>query len=165
MTNTDVLAVVSAVRSRQPLVHCITATVSMGIVADGLLAAGARPMMTETVHEAPAVTGLADALLVNLGTLSTDAMEGIPATVAAFFMDDMNRFFRTEQWKIIDRLDRCWKRHPMRHMIFECFQTAFCPIDRQAITFIWKGKIDRVAKQSASIILDRCTVRIFNIDV
>ncbi|TRY16957.1 hydroxyethylthiazole kinase [Tessaracoccus rhinocerotis] len=87
MTNTDVLAVVSAVRSRQPLVHCITATVSMGIVADGLLAAGARPMMTETVHEAPAVTGLADALLVNLGTLSTDAMEGIPATVAAAVRD------------------------------------------------------------------------------
>jgi hydroxyethylthiazole kinase len=55
----------------------------MGIVADGLLAAGARPMMTETEAEAPAVTAAADALLVNLGTLSTDAMTGIPATVAA----------------------------------------------------------------------------------
>lgn len=71
------------VRRRPPLVHCLTATVSMGIVADGLLAAGARPMMTETEAEAPVVTGAADALLVNLGTLSTDAMSGIPATVAA----------------------------------------------------------------------------------
>jgi hydroxyethylthiazole kinase len=53
----------------------------MGLVADGLLAAGARPMMTETLAEAPVVTTLADALLINLGTLSTDAMEGIPATV------------------------------------------------------------------------------------
>src|SRR5699024_4157120 len=73
--------VLAAVRQRQPLVHCITAAVSMGIVADGLLAAGARPMMTETVAEAPAVTEAADALLVNLGTLSTDAMAAIPATV------------------------------------------------------------------------------------
>lgn len=80
----DVLA---AVRSRQPLVHCITATVSMGIVADGLLAAGARPMMTETVLEAPIVTTVSDALVVNLGTLSMDAMDGIPATVAAAVRD------------------------------------------------------------------------------
>src|SRR5690625_5168704 len=75
--------IIDAVRVREPLVHCITATVSMGIVADGLLAAGARPMMTETLHEAPVLTTLADALLINLGTLSTDAMEGIPATVDA----------------------------------------------------------------------------------
>ena len=33
-----------------------------------LLAAGARPMMTETVVEAPVVTTVADALLINLGT-------------------------------------------------------------------------------------------------
>ncbi len=75
--------VVAAVRSEVPLVHCVTAAVSMGLVADGLLAAGARPMMTETRAEAPTVSAAADALLVNLGTLSTDAMDGIPATVEA----------------------------------------------------------------------------------
>src|SRR5699024_6530485 len=78
-----IAVILVAVRVREPLVHCITATVSMGIVADGLLAAGARPMMTETLHEAPLLTTIADALLINLGTLSTDALEGIPATVAA----------------------------------------------------------------------------------
>lgn len=78
-----VAGVVDAVRAHQPVVHCITATVSMGIVADGLLAAGARPMMTETLDEAPVLTTVADALLVNLGTLSTDAVDGIPATVDA----------------------------------------------------------------------------------
>ncbi|WP_114854961.1 hydroxyethylthiazole kinase [Brachybacterium sp. YJGR34] len=88
MTTTDhhgelagVAHVLRAVREQQPLVHCLTATVSMGIVADGLLAAGARPMMTETLQEAPTLDSVADALLVNLGTLSTDGMEGIPATV------------------------------------------------------------------------------------
>ena len=73
--------VIAAVREGAPLIHCLTATVSMQLVADGLLAAGARPMMTETLDEAPVVTTLADALLVNLGTLSTDGMAGIPATV------------------------------------------------------------------------------------
>ncbi len=77
----EVIRAVRAVRERAPLVHCITATASMGIVADGLLAAGARPMMTETDTEAPAMTRVADALLVNLGTLSSDGAQGIPPTV------------------------------------------------------------------------------------
>lgn len=78
---TDVAAVVAAVRDRAPLVHCLTAAVSMQTVADALLAAGGRPMMTETAQEAPHVVRRADALLANLGTLSTDGMAGIPATV------------------------------------------------------------------------------------
>ena len=79
--------VLAAVREGEPLVHCLTATVSMAIVADGLLAAGARPMMTETRAEAPVVTTIADALTINLGTLSTDAVDGIPPTVAAAVRD------------------------------------------------------------------------------
>ena len=79
----DVRATLAAVRERGVLVHCVSAAVSYAIVADGLLAAGARPMMTETVHEAPVVTTVADALLINLGTLSVDAMASIPATVDA----------------------------------------------------------------------------------
>lgn len=75
--------VVAAARGNPPMVHCLTATVSMSLVADGLLAAGLRPMMTETLEEAPVVVSAADALSVNLGTLSTDGMVGIPATVAA----------------------------------------------------------------------------------
>ena len=75
--------IIAAVRQRAPMVHCVSATVSMSIVADGLLAAGVRPMMTETAQEAPVVTSVADALSVNFGTLSTDAMDGIPQTVKA----------------------------------------------------------------------------------
>lgn len=78
-----VASVVDAVRSAAPLVHCITATVSMNLVADALLAAGARPMMTETEAEAPVVDAVADVLLINLGTLSADGAAGIPPTVAA----------------------------------------------------------------------------------
>lgn len=82
-----VVPLLVAVREQAPLVHCLTATVSMSLVADGLLAAGARPMMTETAAEAPTVTTLADALSINLGTLSTDAMDGIPATVEVAVRD------------------------------------------------------------------------------
>lgn len=74
--------VLAGARRRAPMIHCLTAAVSMGLVADGLLAAGMRPMMTETLQEAPTIVTAADALLVNLGTLSTDGMAGIPATVA-----------------------------------------------------------------------------------
>ncbi len=76
-----IATVIEAVRERQPLVHRLTAAVSMNLVADALLSAGARPMMTETLGEAPSVVRRSDALLANLGTLSTDGLEGIPATV------------------------------------------------------------------------------------
>ncbi|GAA4894343.1 hydroxyethylthiazole kinase [Tessaracoccus lubricantis] len=74
--------VIAAVRERAPLVHCLSAAVSLNFVADAVLAAGARPMMTETLEEAPVMVQAADALLVNLGTLSTDGAAGIPATAA-----------------------------------------------------------------------------------
>ncbi|GAA1394928.1 hydroxyethylthiazole kinase [Luteococcus peritonei] len=73
--------ILAAVRESAPLVHCLTATVSMELVADLLLAAGARPTMTWTEREAPATTGLADALLVNLGTLSEEGRAGMLATL------------------------------------------------------------------------------------
>lgn len=79
----DVARVVARVRDVRPLVHCITAAVSMNTVADALLAAGAAPMMTETAREAPVIVRRAEALLINLGTLSTDGAAGIPPTVAA----------------------------------------------------------------------------------
>ncbi|MGL5866634.1 MAG: hydroxyethylthiazole kinase [Dermatophilaceae bacterium] len=76
------LAVVT-LRERAPLVHGICGTVTQGMVADGLLAAGARPMLTATREEAPALVAVADALLVNLGSLSSDARSAAVPTVRA----------------------------------------------------------------------------------
>ncbi|XVX20238.1 hydroxyethylthiazole kinase [Actinomycetota bacterium] len=75
--------VLAAVRERAPLVHCIGAAVTAPLVADGLVAAGARPMMTDSVEEAPTLVTASDALLVNLGQLSAVAAQSIPLTVAA----------------------------------------------------------------------------------
>lgn len=86
---TRVCSTVAALRERAPLVHALTGTVTQALVADGLLAAGARPMMTETKGEAPTLVAVADALLVNLGSLSGDGAEGFEPTVEAAARGDL----------------------------------------------------------------------------
>lgn len=73
--------IIASVRSEAPLVHCPSASVTMLFVANGLLAAGARPMMTWSEAEAPALTGGADALLANLGVLALDGPRTLPQCV------------------------------------------------------------------------------------
>lgn len=59
-----------ALRSRGPLVHCITNFVAMEINANVLLAAGASPAMVHAVEEVEDFTAIADSVVVNIGTLS-----------------------------------------------------------------------------------------------
>lgn len=83
LARVDIAAIIHAVRERRPLVHAFTAAATAPIVADGLLASGARPMMTDTAAEAPTVTDAADSLLINVGCLSSDAAGGIRPTLRA----------------------------------------------------------------------------------
>ncbi|WP_022908933.1 hydroxyethylthiazole kinase [Aestuariimicrobium kwangyangense] len=80
---TEFADVVDRVRDQSPLVHCITGSASINYVANALLAAGARPMMTDTGDDAPHAVRSAAALLVNLGTLSSDAATAILPTLEA----------------------------------------------------------------------------------
>ena len=64
----DVVAAHAALRARRPLVQCLTNTVSTNFVANALLAAGAAPAMVDNPEEAAMFAGIADAVLVNLGT-------------------------------------------------------------------------------------------------
>jgi hydroxyethylthiazole kinase len=64
----DVVAAHQALRQRRPLVQCLTNTVSANFVANVLLAAGASPAMVDNPEEAALFAGIADAVLVNLGT-------------------------------------------------------------------------------------------------
>jgi len=75
--------VLEAVRERAPMVHLINPSVSQGFVADALLAAGAQPMITDTPEEAPALVDLAEALFINLGSLSHEQADTIPVAVQA----------------------------------------------------------------------------------
>lgn len=68
----QVAAALEGVRRSAPLVHCITNIVVAGFTANVLLALGVSPAMVENDHEAADFATAADALLVNLGTLSDE---------------------------------------------------------------------------------------------
>ncbi|KAK2988858.1 hypothetical protein RJ640_005811 [Escallonia rubra] len=65
-------AQLSAVRQRSPLIQCITNFVSMDLMANTLLSAGASPAMVHSLHEIPDFTPNVQALCVNVGTLTDD---------------------------------------------------------------------------------------------
>lgn len=79
----SVQTVHAAVREQRPLVQCLTNYVSMDVAANVLLAAGASPAMVHTEEEAGEFAGLADAVYVNIGTLSPPWVQGMRAAVGA----------------------------------------------------------------------------------
>ena len=58
------------VRKQKPLIHCITNTVTMNYTANALLACGASAVMAYGEEEVEEMVCLADALVLNLGTLT-----------------------------------------------------------------------------------------------
>jgi hydroxyethylthiazole kinase len=66
-------AILARVRARRPLIHHITNFVTAAPVADLTLALGAAPMMAHAAQEVEEATNHAQALVVNMGTLTPDA--------------------------------------------------------------------------------------------
>jgi hydroxyethylthiazole kinase len=60
----------STVRTRRPLVHHITNTVTINDCANVTLCIGAAPVMAEALEEVGEMVAIADALVLNIGTLS-----------------------------------------------------------------------------------------------
>jgi hydroxyethylthiazole kinase len=60
------------VQETTPLIHNITNYVVMQQTANALLAVGASPVMAHAIEEVDEMATLADALVINIGTLSTD---------------------------------------------------------------------------------------------
>lgn len=71
------------VRSRAPLVQNITNFVAMNPMANILLAVGASPAMVHAREEAGEFARLADALTINIGTLSPLWLDGMLVAAAA----------------------------------------------------------------------------------
>jgi hydroxyethylthiazole kinase len=69
LTAHDLWADVEAVRQQRPLVHSITNLVVMSLNANVLLAAGASPVMAHAHEEVKDMAGIAQALVLNIGTL------------------------------------------------------------------------------------------------
>lgn len=67
---TDFAEALTALREKKPLIHCITNYVTAGDTANMLLAAGASPIMADDPEEVSEVVEYANALVLNMGTLS-----------------------------------------------------------------------------------------------
>lgn len=74
--------VLADLRERGPLVQCLTNTVVTNWTANVLLAAGAAPAMVDNPHEARLFAGVADGVLVNLGTPQEDTVAAMREAVA-----------------------------------------------------------------------------------
>ncbi|MBR1958043.1 MAG: hydroxyethylthiazole kinase [Tidjanibacter sp.] len=68
-----------AVRRESPLVHNITNYVAMNNSANALLAIGASPVMAHWKAEMEEMTSIASALVLNIGTLDAEWIEGMLA--------------------------------------------------------------------------------------
>ena len=72
ITGEDLWNDVLAVRARAPLVHNVTNFVVMNFNANVLLAIGASPVMAHAMEEVEDMASLAQALVLNIGTLEPD---------------------------------------------------------------------------------------------
>ncbi|MDC3412694.1 hydroxyethylthiazole kinase [Aquibacillus sp. 3ASR75-11] len=68
---------IKRVRERNPLVHNITNVVVTNFTANGLLAIGASPVMAYAKEEVADMARIADALVLNIGTLTTEEIESM----------------------------------------------------------------------------------------
>jgi hydroxyethylthiazole kinase len=73
---------VLAVRRQQPLVHNITNLVVMNYTANALLALGASPVMAHAREEVRDMAAIAQALVLNIGTLSPDWVDAMGLALA-----------------------------------------------------------------------------------
>jgi len=80
----DAAAALAAIRTRTPLVQCLTNEVTTNLVANTLLAVGASPAMAAVPGEAEQLATTAGAVLANLGTPGPDLRACLePAVTAA----------------------------------------------------------------------------------
>lgn len=79
----EVIQVLERLRKNHPLVHCLTNQVVKNFTANVLLALGAAPAMVEHAGEAAEFAAMADALLVNVGTLDEPQMVAMRAAIAS----------------------------------------------------------------------------------
>ena len=79
----DLWSDLASVRERSPLVHCITNLVVINFNANVLLAAGASPVMAHAHEEVRDMAGIAQALVLNIGTLDPYWVESMKLALAA----------------------------------------------------------------------------------
>lgn len=72
----------SIVREKNPLVHCITNYVTVNDVANAILAVGGSPVMADDIGEVEEIAAIANALVINIGTLNERTVKSMLAAAA-----------------------------------------------------------------------------------
>lgn len=70
MKSLEYKEILENIKRHPSLVHCITNYVTVNDVANMLLASGGAPVMADDPKEVEDITGLCDALVINIGTLN-----------------------------------------------------------------------------------------------
>ncbi len=76
-TTQNVIDNLEKLRAQSPLVHSITNYVVMNNTANALLSIGASPVMAHAHEEMEDMAGIASALVINIGTLSSEWMDSM----------------------------------------------------------------------------------------
>jgi len=79
----NIYSFLQAVRDKRPLVHHITNWVTIFDCAQVVKSFGASPVMAHAPEEADAMTSLASALVLNIGTLTTEVVDTMKLSAAA----------------------------------------------------------------------------------
>jgi hydroxyethylthiazole kinase len=77
LEKTKVQVLLKKVRQSNPLIHNITNIVVANFSANGLLALGASPVMADAVEEVADMAKVANAVVLNIGTLNRDTVEAM----------------------------------------------------------------------------------------
>lgn len=77
MEKSKVYALIKKVRDVNPLIHNITNIVVANFSANGLLALGASPVMADAVEEVGDMAKIANAVVLNMGTLNRETVEAM----------------------------------------------------------------------------------------
>ena len=70
------------VKEKNPLTHCITNFVTVNDCANAVLAIGASPIMAEDIDEVEEIVNIANALVINIGTLNHTQIESMKVSAA-----------------------------------------------------------------------------------
>ena len=81
--STEYPAILQQLRHHKPIVLCLTNVVTMDLVANGLLALGAAPIMSLCDTELPELVMIAQAVYINIGTLDEAFIQRCHQVIAA----------------------------------------------------------------------------------
>jgi len=80
---------IATLKTKNPLIHCITNPISINQCANAVLAVGGRPVMAEHPNEVTDITKTAKALVLNLGNITDSRIKSCTISAKAAFENNI----------------------------------------------------------------------------